>query len=112
MGKKLSFTWVLDERVSNQEDITEIKIKEQINKLNNMLNELKYKIENELNNVVIDKSYLLNCNGCYKDKFGTNIVYTVNNKMNITISKKGKKSTWNDVYKIVNTIQSTKYSFI
>ncbi|MEY8151730.1 hypothetical protein AB8344_16640 [Clostridioides difficile] len=112
MGKKLTFTWALDERVKNEENITDIKIKEQTDKLNNMLTELKFKIENELYNVVIDNFYILDCNGCYKDKCGTNISYSINNRMNITLSKKGRKSTWNDVYKIINSIQAAKYSFI
>lgn len=109
--KRLSFTWALNENVKSMEEITEDKINSQVNKLNEMLDSLKEKLL-LLNGVTIDFTDIKDCNGKYSSKHHDIVDYSVNNRMDIIISKQGRKTTWNDVYKVINTIKAAKYNFI
>ena len=82
--------------------------------LNNMLEELKRKVELDLEGVNIDSADIIKCSGEYSSLVndGTRSNFSINNQINIVLSKKGIKSTWNDVYKVINTIQAAKYDFI
>lgn len=109
MARKLYFEWTLTERVENLEEINDIRINKQFEKLNVMLEDLQSKIQDQLVGVKIDRYYLVKANGIYEDKEGYNKEYIVSNKMNIIISKTGRKTTWNDVYGVINTIKATQY---
>ena len=111
MAKKLNFTWTISEEVNNKEEITEQKIQDQINTLNYMLDSLQNQINNNLYNVFIDNNYITKCSGEYISSRGKTY-HTINNRMTITISKKGRKSTWDDVIDVVNSLKAAKYNFI
>lgn len=63
MSKKLMFSWVKTEEVNSMEEITEIKMKNQRKELDNMLIELKEKLNNELIGVSIINHFNTNKSG-------------------------------------------------
>lgn len=109
--KKLCFDWALSKQVNSMEEITEEEINIQKSKLDNMLSELKCKL-NDLSGVSIYSYEHKDCNGRYgklSDPFHS---YNVNNRMGIIIEKVGRKTTWDDVYKTINTVKAACYKFI
>lgn len=114
MAKKLCFEWALNEQANCIDEITQDKINKQKEKLDIMLLALKEKLK-ETFGVSIFSYRHIDCNGKYiatnkKDNILPS--YSVNNRMEIIIEKVGRKTTWNDIYKIVNSIQAPKYNFI
>ena len=109
--KVLNFTWSLREDVDSIDEITGERIETQRNKLNEMLDNLKEKLA-LLNGITVINNCLDECSGKYEIKDLNIVNYIVSNSMTIVIMKQGRKTTWNDVYKTVNSIKSAKYNLV
>jgi len=108
--KRLRFEWCLGE------DVPEIKEEDKqirITQLDNMLIELKEKLL-LLNNVNIEESDTRDYSGLYYCKTDKRIKprFSISMRMRIIISKEGRKTTWNDIMRTVNTIKAPYYEFI
>ncbi|HBG5344071.1 TPA: hypothetical protein KQG29_001435 [Clostridioides difficile] len=115
----LSFEWSLSYPVSSKEEITNEVTEKQMEILRQMVVILDKKIKSELNNVEIVKCKVKNCSGLNSNFFNNNVSkkrnvsrYQVKHILFINITKKGRKSTWEEVFKTVESIQKTKFSFI
>ena len=109
--KVLNFKWSLREDVDSIDEITGERIETQRNKLNEMLDNLKEKLA-LLNGITVINNCLDECSGKYEIKDLNIVNYIVSNSMTIVIMKQGRKTTWNDVYKTVNSIKSAKYNLV
>lgn len=112
MSKKLMFSWVKTEEVNSMEEITETKMTNQRKELDNMLIELKEKLNSELIGVSIINHFNTNKSGEYVNKKINTRKFYISNEVTITIGKKGRKSTWNDVYKLISTIKPSRYQLM
>lgn len=107
--RKLYFAWGLNKEVNNADDITHMEVHKQQLKLTNMLEDLQTLINQNTKGVKIKSNYIRNCSGCFENKKYNIKKYSINNQMDICISKEGRNTTWNDVFTLINKIKPAKY---
>jgi len=98
MSRKLYFQQITDSRFMNEEDCLPI--------LNKRIKELKKLLDIENVNVTVSDPMLLEWGKA--EGVDEHIQY----RADFVIEKKTRKITWNDIYKIVNSIEAVPYKFI
>ncbi|MFL8710768.1 hypothetical protein Q3304_08380 [Clostridioides sp. GD02377] len=107
------FIWELEEEVSFDINNTHKEIKNQQQKLLLMLESLKEKFKSELSGVYIINFEKKSKNEFYSSINSFNKKYLIKNSLKIYIGKVNKKNTWNDVYKIINSVmEMNSFEFV
>ena len=95
--RRLYFTQIIDSRFI--EDYIEDKLSYMWNELNNRGNSIKWKLA-DLDKVSCQTSEI------YKVDFGDSVQL----RQDYIVSKASRKTTWNDIYDTINSIEAVKYT--
>ena len=98
MSRKLYFQQITDSRFMNEEDCLPI--------LNERIEKLKKLLDIENLNITVSDPRLLEWGKA--EGADEHIQY----RADFVIEKKTRKVTWNDIYKIVNSVKAVPYKFI